>query len=84
MMETACLEGSATGTTTPRFSRDEVTALFLNLLLFDGDWEEHLRFLERHEMGEADAAEMRAVVERLRDQDRELNIQSRIRAAAGT
>ena len=80
MMETTCLEGS-TGTAAPRFTRDEVTALFLNLLLFDGDWEEHLRFLESSEMAEEDAAEMRSVVERLREKDRELNIQSRIRTA---
>ena len=28
------------------FSKDEVVALFLNMIAFDGDWEAHIEFLE--------------------------------------
>lgn len=28
------------------FSKDEVVALFLNMIAFDGDWDAHLEFLE--------------------------------------
>lgn len=79
MMETSCPEGS-TGTVSPTFSRDEVTALFLNLLLFEGDWDEHLRFLEERKNEDPSSADMIAVVMELREKDRELNIQSWIRA----
>ncbi|MFH1998580.1 MAG: hypothetical protein ABIK28_02815 [Planctomycetota bacterium] len=60
------------------FSKDEVVALFLNMIAFDGDWDAHLDFLEQLDESRAWKMDQIPLVKELQRRDQALAIQSAI------
>jgi hypothetical protein len=79
MSDISCLEEHATARDV-RLNEEEVVALFMNLIAFDGDWTAHLRFLNG--LGRNHALRSRQIphVREMQRKDLEFDIQTAIRA----
>jgi len=76
-METTCLAEPKSAQDI-RLTEEEVVALMINLIAFEGDWEAHLEFLEGLEGSKLWEYEQLPLVRELQRKDREFDIQNDI------
>jgi hypothetical protein len=63
-----------------RLSEEEVIALYLNMIAFDGDWDAHLDFLNRLDDGVSWKFDQVSLVDKMRRKDDALELQDTIRS----
>jgi hypothetical protein len=77
MSETACLNPE-NATAEIRLSEDEVIALYMNLIAFEGDWNAHLNFLHRLDGSIPWKSNQIPLIEAMQRKDEEWDLQEAI------